>query len=95
MREPGIALAMGATVHKKCRTLITVAILGVTMGLDCLQSDLAKRFRETAGPGVSSGFSNALTDPANAEAGLREAGAAIFEGLGGVFDTRTPSSLDD
>ena len=75
--------------------LITVAILGVTMGMDCLQSDFAKRFRETAGPGITDGFSNALTDPENAETGFREVGVAILEGLGGIFDTRSPSSQGD
>lgn len=62
--------------------------------VDCLDHDAVKRFRESAGPGLVEGFGSALTDPQNAEAGLRQAGAAIFQGVGGIIQTRTPSSLE-
>lgn len=75
-----------------CIALVsTVPVLGVTAP-DCLDSDIAKRFRETSGPGVVAGLGNAVQNPQNAEEGLREAAAAFFQGLGGIVQPRTPSS---
>ncbi|OWY72823.1 hypothetical protein B7486_00310 [cyanobacterium TDX16] len=75
--------------------LLLTCLLVSSMGMDCLDSDIAKRFREVAGPGITEGFSSAVTDPDNAEAGFRDVGAAILEGLGGIFNPRTPSSQGD
>lgn len=75
--------------------LLLTCLLISSMGMDCLDSDIAKRFREVAGPGITEGFSSAVTDPENAEAGFRNVGAAILEGLGGIFNPRTPSSQGD
>lgn len=75
--------------------LLFAGVLVSSMGMDCLDSDIAKRFREVAGPGITEGFSSAVTDPDNAEAGFRDVGAAILEGLGGIFNPRTPSSQGD
>jgi hypothetical protein len=75
--------------------LLLSGVLVSSMGMDCLDSDIAKRFREVAGPGITQGFSSAVTDPDNAEDGFRDVGAAILEGLGGVFNPRTPSSQGD
>lgn len=77
------------------RAFLLACVLVSSMGMECLDSDIAKRFREVAGPGITQGFSSAVTDPDNAEAGFRDVGAAILEGLGGVFNPRTPSSQGD
>ena len=76
--------------------LAAVCSMGTTFIDGCiLQSDIAKRFREGYAPGFVSGVSNALTDPDNAEAGVRQAVAAFFDGLGAVLQPRTPSSAGD
>lgn len=61
-------------------------------GPACLDSDIAKRFREGYAPGLVEGLSTFITDPANAEAGLQQTGAALFEGLGAILQPRTGSS---
>lgn len=61
---------------------------------DCLGNDIAKRFREITGPAFVEGINIAVLDPESAEYGFRQAGAAIIEGLGGIIDTRTPSSIN-
>ena len=64
------------------------------MGANCLDSDVLKRFRTAYEPGLVSGLSAALEDPENAETGLREAAAALLDGLGAVIQPRTPASSD-
>ena len=58
----------------------------------CLDSDIGKRFREGYGPGLVDGLTTFITDPANAEAGLQQTGAAFFEGIGAILQPRTGSS---
>lgn len=60
----------------------------------CFDSDIFKRFREAYAPSAAEGFSQAITDPENAEDGLRLAGAALLDGLEAVIQPRTPSSAD-
>ena len=67
----------------------------VLSSLACLDSDIAKRFREGYAPGLVEGLSTFITDPANAEAGLQQTGAALFEGLGAILEPRTGSSTSD
>lgn len=62
--------------------------------LDCLDSEIAKRFREVSGPAFIQGVNTAVLNPEDAESGLRQAAAALLEGLGGILETRTPSSLN-
>jgi len=74
----------------RLRTLLAVALTGTALlpFQGCFDSELAKRFREAWGPGFIEGLSSALTDPANAEAGLRAAGAAFLSGLGAMIQPR-------
>ncbi len=81
--------------HRIRRFLVAIFTTVPTLGLsspDCLDSDIAKRFRETSGPGVVAGLGNAVLDAENAEVGLRQAAAAFFQGLGGIVQPRTPST---
>lgn len=93
------ALAYGRNVMKLRRKTLRISAslaafgLGSLMAEGCfLQSDIVKRFREGYEPGFVSGVTNAITDPDNAEDGVREAIAAAFEGLGAVIGPRSPSS---
>lgn len=61
----------------------------------CFSSDIAKRFREGYGPAAVQGLSTYLTDPENAEAGLQQAGAALFDGIGAILQPRTGSSTSN
>ena len=63
--------------------------------LACLDSDIVKRFREGYAPGFVEGFSTFLTDPENAEAGLQQSAAALFEGVGAILQPRTGSSASE
>jgi hypothetical protein len=58
----------------------------------CLDSDIAKRFREAYAPGFISGLSTAVGTPGQAETGLRQMGTALAEGLGAILQPRTASS---
>jgi hypothetical protein len=61
---------------------------------DLLESDVFKRFRDAYAPGFVEGFSTAVSQPGQAEEGLRRSWAALFEGLGAVIETRTPAGSD-
>lgn len=61
----------------------------------CLDSDIAKRFREALRPDLVAGLSAALTDPFNAEIGLRQAGTAVFQAVGAVIQPRTTLSEEN
>lgn len=75
--------------------VLGISLLPISLPtIDCLGSDIAKRFREVAGPAFIEGVNTAILNPESAEDGLRQAGAAFLEGLGGIIDTRTPSSLN-
>jgi hypothetical protein len=76
------------------RLTLAVGFCGTAMGANCLDSDVLKRFRTAYEPGLVSGLSAALEDPENAETGLREAAAALLDGLGAVIQPRTPASSD-
>ena len=83
-------------VRRRTRRILKLAAtcsLGAMLTEGCiLQSDIAKRFREAYGPGFVAGATAAITDPNNAEAGVREATAALFDGIGAVLMPRTESS---
>lgn len=76
--------------HIRRATFTLAAILGAGTAYSsgCFDSAIAQRFRDAASPGITAGVSSAITDPTNAEAGLRDAAAAIMTGIGAVVETR-------
>jgi hypothetical protein len=70
-------------------TLLSIVPLRGCLDLD---SDLGKRFREGYAPGLVDGLSAAITDPAEAETGFRQAGVALIDAIGALLQPRTPSS---
>src|SRR5262245_24428931 len=82
--------------HRSIRRIRSFLACALTASLmvapSCLNSDISKRFRESYGPGLVDGLSTFITDPANAEAGLQQTGAALFEGIGAIIQPRTGSS---
>jgi hypothetical protein len=65
---------------------------GVLLSSGCLDSDIVKRFRDAYAPGFISGLTTALEAPGQAEAGLRELGAALADGLGAIIAPRSPAT---
>ena len=78
--------------QRRIRVILAVTTCGCMMETGCLQSDIAKRFRSATESGLVSGLSSAVTDPANAETGLRQAAAALLDGLGAILTPRTPAN---
>ena len=74
--------------RKAAIVLATVFGSGTLLSDGCFDSAIAQRFRDASAAGLTAGFSNAITDPTNAEAGLRDAAAALVTGIGAVFQTR-------
>ncbi len=74
------------------RLTVVLSFSAPIMFGDCLDSEMAKRFRETYLPGLVDGLSAAVTQPESAEDGLRQAGVALIEGIGAALQPRTPSS---
>lgn len=85
--------------QRSIRRMSRIAVFAVSsywlVAPSCLNSDIAKRFRESYGPGVTAGLTSAITDPDNAEDGLRQTGAALFEGIGAILQPRSGSSIAD
>lgn len=88
-------LPSGQWVRQVQKFMAFAASAFLMSGPACLDSDLAKRFREGYAPGLVEGLSTFITDPTNAEAGLQQTGAALFEGLGAILQPRTGSSTSD
>lgn len=78
--------------QRRIRLTLAVGFCGTAMGTNCLDSDILKRFRTAYEPGLVSGLSAALEDSENAETGLREAAAALLDGLGAALQPRTSAS---
>lgn len=70
----------------------SVTMLALADG--CWDSAIAVRFREAYAPGFTEGLTSAITNPADAEAGLRQAGAALLDGLGAIIQPRSSSSTN-
>jgi hypothetical protein len=66
---------------------------GTVLSDGCMESDIAKRFRETYATEFAQGMNTALAAPGQWEAGLRQMGIALSDAIAAVVDTRTPSSL--
>ncbi len=82
--------------RKKAKVFMAALLLGQAFEEGCLDSSIAMRFREAYTPGLVAGLSTAISDPTNSEAGFRQAGAALFEGLGAILLPRgSDVSLSD
>lgn len=89
-------MSKGIRMIRRVRRFVAYAASGFLLGGPaCLDSDIGKRFREGYAPGLVEGLSTFITDPTNAEAGLQQTGAALFEGLGAILQPRTGSSTAD
>ena len=74
-------------------TLVSILLMSSMFDGSCLSSGLATEFRAAYAPGFTAGVTQAITDPANADAGIREAFAAFVQGIGAVIQPAdTPSS---
>lgn len=83
----------GSRQLNRIKPILAVALATSLIAFDgCLDSDIAKRFREAYAPGFIEGLSTAVATPGQAETGLRQMGTALAEGLGAILQPRTPSS---
>lgn len=75
------------TIRIFATTSILSGFLVLSSGCDLLDSstEISRVFRQAYIPGLLEGVSTAVTTPENAEAGLRRAVTAFFEGLGAVL----------
>jgi hypothetical protein len=79
---------------RRIRLLLAASLAsGTLLSGDCMDSDIAKRFRSTYATEWASGMNTALSEPGQWEAGLREMAVALSDAVAAVIDTRTPSSL--
>ena len=78
-----------------CRFRALIILLAGTLPVtSCFDSEIARRFRSAYAPGLVEGVSSAITDPQNAETGLRQAWAALYDGLGAIIEPRTPATTN-
>jgi len=73
-------------------TAAMMTCYGFSLGNGCMDSDIAKRFRDAYVPGLMEGLSTAVSAPGQAEQGLRIAWAALMNGIGAMFEVRTPAT---
>lgn len=81
-------------VHSARKPLILLATIlgsGTLFSDGCFDSAIGQRFRDATAGGLTQGLSSAITDPTNAETGLRDAAAALINGLGAIIETRGAS----
>jgi hypothetical protein len=78
---------------KKATVVCAALLMGQVLEAGCLDSSIALRFREAYAPGLVAGLSTAISNPADSETGFRQAGAALFEGLGAILLPR-PGDTD-
>jgi hypothetical protein len=69
--------------------MLAASFTSILFSQGCLDSAIALRFRAAYAPRFAEGMSDALTNPDSAEAGLREAGAAFFDGLAAMIEPRS------
>ena len=82
---------MSRRFHRPSHALSWAAVFaGVFAQAGCLDSELAKRFREGYAPGAIEGLVAAAANPWD-EAGIRQALGALAEGVGSVINPRTSS----
>jgi len=86
---------MQLRLFKRRKPMIVLAAIlgsGTLLSDGCFDSAIAQRFRDASASGITDGLTSAITDPTNAETGLRSAWAALVDGLGAVIQTRDSSS---
>ena len=76
-------------LRRKTKIALAAVLVSTAFADGCFDSAIALRFREAYGPGLTQGLSAAITDPSNSETGLRQASAALIEGLGAIFQPRS------
>lgn len=80
-------------IHRRAHLRLIAALAsGVLLSGGCLDSEIVKRFRDAYAPGLIQGLSTAFATPGQAEEGFRQMGSALADGLGAIFQTRTPAS---
>lgn len=81
---------------RSIRRIILAALTGLagsTLFSDgCLDSSMAKRFREASGNGFTAGLSSVLQTPDQPTDGLTQIANALADGLAAIIQPRTPSS---
>lgn len=82
------------TKCRRCGTAILCSLLasGPFLLNGCMDEDAVKRFRDAFAPGFTEGLSTALGADGQGEAGLRQIGTALADGLGAMIQARTPAS---
>lgn len=80
------------STRKKLAVATAALAMGQAFDSGCLGSEIALRFREAYAPGLTAGATAAITDPDNAEVGLRQAWAALFDGIGAIIIPRNADS---
>ncbi len=79
--------------NRRAKRWLVVCLTSTTvMWAGCLDSDIAKRFREAYAPGFIQGLSTAFAQPGQTETGLRQMGVALATALGGIIQPRTQLS---
>lgn len=81
-------------VRRHNTRLVRCALLALILlpNTGCMDSDIAKRFREAFVPNWVAGLSAAVTSPWESEIGFRQTAVALFEALGAVITPRTSDS---
>lgn len=75
----------------KKRRRITLAVFAAMLTCHyetCISTDLAKRFREVYAPAATAGLASAITTPSDPDTGIRQAWAALIQGLGALLDVQ-------
>ena len=78
--------------HLRLKLLLAATLTGALFSDGCFDSSFADQFRTALAPGLTKGLSSAITDPTNAEAGLRQAAAAFIQGFGAIISPAQGSS---
>ncbi len=86
------SIRLGRTMRNRLG-FVALFTMGLTLLCGCeWDSDLFKRFREGVGPGFVEGATQSALNPQDPDAGLRQAWAAFWEGIGGIIQPRSASS---
>lgn len=79
-------------IRRRRAVLAVVAALVACPYETCISTDLAKRFREAYAPGLIAGLSAAITTPTDPDTGIRQAWAALIDGLGALLNVQPAST---
>ncbi len=80
--------------HRRLRIVTAASLMSsVVLSLGgCWDSEIAKRFRDAYAPGAVTGLSTALGTAGQTEAGLRQMGTALADGIGAIIQPRSGTS---